>query len=198
MRERGRGVDLAQIRAELPVVDNLRWKAKWRIDKFHDPTGAIAYHGRRGESIDRLIALAPNCYEGRFEQEGNLLLNVGINSIWGLITALNSQTAYSHAAAYLGVGDSATAPTDATKDALQGTQAFVAMDTSYPTAAGSEVAVWRATYGAAVADFAWNEIGVASGNNPPAAGILLNRLVQVMGTKASPASWVASLTITLA
>jgi len=64
------------------------------------------------------------------------------------------------------------------------------MEASYPQVS-NQTATFRAQFGASEANFAWSEIGVDNGTT------LINRLVQTMGTKASPAVWTVDLEITL-
>jgi tetrahydromethanopterin S-methyltransferase subunit D len=145
-------------------------------------------------SIQRLNHLFAEQYLGRSRYKGNLLLNGGINVAWGLICAAGG-TAFSNANAYIGVGDSATAAV-ATQTGIQAAtnRLNVGMDATYPLAAAAQAEVWRSTFTSSLANFAWNEIVVSNANDFVHG---LNRLVQTMGTKASGATWVASLTITL-
>jgi hypothetical protein len=126
---------------------------------------------------------------------GNLLLNEGINELWTLAAGTGA-TKFDNSNAYIGVGDSATAAV-ATQTGLQAStnKAYVAMDTSYPTYGSSQKVTHRSTFGASVANFVWNEITVANGNSDSAKN--LNRKVQSMGTKVSPAVWTATHEATL-
>lgn len=188
----------------LRLKEKVNWHPVWRIDRFRDPNNHLAEllqaQGLRIPNFAPIgidLRILNKRYLGHTIHRGNLLLNVGINSMWGLITALNSQTAYSNANAYIGVGDSSTAAS-ASQTGLQGSnKTFKAMNSGYPTAGSSQQAVWQSSFGSSDANYAWNEILVASGNNPPTTGIAMNRLVSSMGTKASGATWVATLTITL-
>lgn len=64
------------------------------------------------------------------------------------------------------------------------------MEASYPSVSNQTV-TFRAQFAAGEANFAWSEIGVDNGTT------LINRLVQTMGTKASPAVWTVDLEISL-
>jgi hypothetical protein len=174
--------------------DRVNWKPIWDIDKFQDPTGEICVLSQRGMSITRLNRMFTKQYLGRSTFKGNLLLNAGINVAWGLICGAGG-TAFNNASAYIGVGDSATAAA-ATQTGLQAAtnKLNVAMDATYPLAAASQQEVWRSTFTSGQANWAWNEITVSNANDFTHA---LNRLVQTMGTKASGATWIATLTITL-
>ncbi|MGA8903701.1 MAG: hypothetical protein WB661_01690 [Candidatus Bathyarchaeia archaeon] len=185
-------------KSELPLTgvhDKAHWQPVWDIDKFLDPTGQVAKLSQRGMSIARLNRMFSKQYLGRAHFKGNLLLNSGINVAWGLICGAGG-TAFDNTHAYIGVGDSSASPSDATKTGIQAATNRLnkAMDATYPLAAASQAEVWRSTFGTSDANFAWNEITVSDANDFTHA---LNRLVSAMGTKASGATWIAALTITL-
>jgi hypothetical protein len=193
--DRASGLDLARLKVTPRVVDHGLWFANWSIHKFHEHRGCVEKAGRQGLSLRYLLENFELIEALRLR--GNLLVNVGINQLWTLVAGTGG-TEYDNAHAYLGVGDSATAA-QATDTGLNATtnKLFKAMDASYPTYGSSQYATWRSTFGSGDANWTWNEIGAANGNNPPTTGILLNHKVQSMGTKASGTSWVASLQITL-
>ena len=124
----------------------------------------------------------------------NLALNEGLNALFTLLCA-GAETAFSNANAYIGVGDSNTAAV-ATQTGLQAAtnKLYKGMEATYPTYGTSQKVTFRSKFAAAEANFDWNEITVANGNSDGAKN--LNRKVQVMGTKASPAEWYANLEIT--
>ncbi len=179
---------------KLVLKEKANWHPVWDIDKFTDPTGKIAQLSQRGMAISRLNRMFTKQYLGRSTFKGNLLLNAGINVAWGLICAAGG-TAFDNTHAYIGVGDSSTAAS-ATQTGIQAASNRLnkAMDATYPLAAAAQAEVWRSTFASADANFAWNEIVVSNANDWTHG---LNRLVQTMGTKASGATWVATLTITL-
>ena len=159
------------------VEEKGKWKAKWKIIKYKSEEDY-----KKG-IIDDIL-----------EFDGNLLLNEGINLIWTLVCG-GSGTAFNSTNSYIGVGDGTTAEA-VTQTGLQGTnKLYKAMDSGYPTYGSSQQATWRATFGSADANFAWNEITVANGSSDTA--VNLNRKVQSMGTKVSGAVWTAQLTVTL-
>lgn len=190
--ERSIGRERLVVGGIIPMREKGFWKAKWTIYKFkgdlHD-----ASIKQRGEikTLGDAFARGLKPYE-IFEHEGNVLLNVGINQIWDLVCGAGG-TQFG-TASLMCVGTSTVAAT-ATQTALVGTgtagSATATMVNGYPTYGSSQLAVWQASFGTAVANWAWNEIGVS-------AGVLLNRLVQAMGTKASGTTWVATLQVTLA
>jgi hypothetical protein len=124
----------------------------------------------------------------------NLALNEGLNLLFSLLCG-GAGTAFNAANAYIGVGDSNTAAA-ATQTGLQAStnKLYKGMEASYPTYGTSQKVTFRSKFTAAEANFPWNEITVANGNSD--ASVNLNRKVQVMGTKASPAEWYANLEMT--
>ncbi len=105
-------------------------------------------------------------------------------------------TVYSNANAFLGVGDSSTANAASQTDLQAATnKTYKAMDATFPSRA-SQVMTWKATFLTTDANYAWNEMALFNGNNPPTA-IMLCRGVSSMGTKTSAAAWVANYTITV-
>ena len=100
-------------------------------------------------------------------------------------------TPFNNTNAHLGVGDG-TAAFATTQTDLQGAnKARKAMDSGYPTLAGNQM-TFRATFGGADANFAWNEWGVF---NAASGGVMMNRKVESLGTKASGATWVLTVTV---
>lgn len=111
--------------------------------------------------------------------------------------ALNGEsiTAFNNANAYIGVGDSTTAFSAAQTD-LQASsnKVRVGMDSTYPQRSTLTV-TYRATFSTSQGNFAWQEWGVF---NAAAAGTMLNRKVESLGTKASTQSWQFTVAITFA
>ena len=103
-------------------------------------------------------------------------------------------TAFNNANARIGVGDSSTAFAAGQTD-LQApaNKLRKAMDAAYPSRAAN-VLTFRATFGTAEANFAWNEWGVF---NAGAAGQMLNRKVESLGTKTSAQTWQLTVDLTL-
>lgn len=110
------------------------------------------------------------------------------------MTYTGSGTAFNNANAYLGVGDSATAFA-ATQTDLQAAANKLrkAMEATYPTLA-TNVLTFRSLFGTGDANFAWAEWGVF---NAAAAGTMMSRKVEALGTKTSAQSWQLTATITI-
>jgi hypothetical protein len=166
----------------------------WRIDRFNDPDGAVSWFAaKRHVTAKHLIEMFPRHYLGYSVYKGNVMLNTGINSIFWPLVIGSGGTALSQANTFIGVGTSSASSGDATQTGLLANPVFAAVTSlSGPTA---QVVSWVASFGSLIANQAWNEICVANANTN-ASGTVLNRLVQAMGTKASPAVWVVTLNIT--
>lgn len=103
-------------------------------------------------------------------------------------------TAFNNANAYIGVGDSATAFAATQTDlSAAANKLRKAMDATYPQVAGN-VQTYRSTFGTSEANFTWAEWAVF---NASAAGTMLNRKVEALGTKTSAQSWQLTVTVTI-
>jgi hypothetical protein len=196
------------------VIEGLKWKMEWRIDKFKDPTNKIAKALQRGMSIEeakrafpgafirterlkpdsgKLSDLLPQFLFGyRPVRQRRVALNVGLQNLIDIICGIGTTTLYNNANARLGVGSDATAADPAQTDLIDATPTWKAMDATYPQRSG-QIAEWRSTFGSADANEAWNEYAV---DNGATAHKLLNRKVESKGTKASGETWTLSLKIT--
>lgn len=102
-------------------------------------------------------------------------------------------TPFNSTNARIGVGDGTTAFSNSQTD-LQGTNKYrKGMDSGYPQRSGSTM-TFQATFGGTEANFAWNEWGVF---NAASGGVMLNRKVESLGTKASGSTWIFQVQITL-
>jgi hypothetical protein len=102
-------------------------------------------------------------------------------------------TLFNNANARLGVGDSATAFAAAQTDLQAATNKLrKVMDATFPTRT-TNVLTFQSTFTTAEANFAWAEWGVF---NTAAAGPMLNRFVQALGTKTAAQSWQLTVTLT--
>lgn len=102
-------------------------------------------------------------------------------------------TPFNNANARLGVGDSPTAFDKAQTDLLGTNKLRKGMESGYPTR-NANVLTFRSLFGTGDANFAWNEWGVF---NAASGGIMLNRLVESLGTKTSAQSWQLTVDITV-
>jgi hypothetical protein len=103
-------------------------------------------------------------------------------------------TEFNNANAHLAVGDSATAFAVGQTDLQAATNKLrKAMEATYPTRA-TNVLTFRSLFGTADANWAWQEWGVF---NAAAAGVMLCRKVESLGTKTSAQSWQLTATITV-
>lgn len=151
------------------------------------------------------------------EKEHNLLVIGGASVLWENLIVAGSSTAgaanglFNNANAHISVGDSSTAAAD-TQTELQAATNRVRkpMDATYPQhtdstgTAGAKSIVFRSTFATTDANFAWNEWGVFNGpgtGGPPTTGArMLQRVAgaALLGTKTSAATWVLTVTLSLA
>lgn len=122
------------------------------------------------------------------------LTNAGRNLIaTGIVTGTISP-AFNNANSYIGVGDSAAA-FDVTHTDLQAATNKLrkAMQATYPQQA-TNVLTYQSLFATADANWAWNEWGLF---NAAAAGTMLSRKAESLGTKTSAQSWQITATLTL-
>lgn len=171
--------------------ERIGWHAKITIHKFRDPDRVREAKLREGWSPEE-VALVYGGLIGKEIHEGNVALNEGLQGIIDMICNLGSITPWDSAHARVGVGDSSE-PADATQTGLLGAnQAYVGMDSGYPTRDG-QTAKWRGTFGTDQANFQWLEFTVDNGADE---GRNLNRLVTDKGSKASGETWTLEVDIT--
>lgn len=161
-----------------PLVDVVRWRCRTRLEKYAEDGGLV-------EVVTR---------------DGNLLMYGGASALWHRLIGGTAVVAYSEANAHIGVGDGSAA-TAATQTDLQGATKFrKPMAAGYPshadgTTAGAQQLVFRSVFGPTEANFTWAEWAIF---NASAAGRMLNRKVEALGTKAAGATWTYTVTLSLA
>jgi hypothetical protein len=177
------------------TIDKVSWMAKWRIDKFKDQKGTVAEALKCGLPIEKAIDQFNEEFCGTEKFNTNIALNEGLQELIDLICGLGSPTKWDSTNAKLGVGDS-NASEAASQTGLQAqtNKTYKQMDANYPQRSG-QTAEWRATFGGADANYAWEEYTVVNAAND--AGKNLNRKTASKGTKSSGETWVLSLQITL-
>ncbi len=178
--------------------DGQMWRCHRKLEKFYgDPTQ---------DERDSGLVLPFEVDEN----EGNLLTIGGASIQWqtlignGTATAGQELTYFNNAQAAIGVGDSSTAAAD-TQTAIQAAtnRLYKAMDATYPqhtdsdSSAGAKSIVFRSTFATTDANFAWQEWGVFNSATHNT-GRMLNRKVESLGTKTSAATWVLTITLSLA
>lgn len=149
-------------------------EGRYRVDKY------------RGDSTD-----PADRYES-IELAPNLFLTAGIAELWKLVAG-QTATAFNGSNARLCVGDSTTAAAAGQTD-LVGTNKYRQVVDSAPTVSNNQI-TFVATFGTSVANYAWNEVGVASAAS---GGTMLSRTVSSLGTKTSSATWTLTWTLSIA
>jgi hypothetical protein len=160
-----------------------RWFCRYRLSKYREDIEP--YRGREAEFHERFQP-----YE-LIEGEGNCLLNSGIDEMWDLIVG-DSANHFNNASARIGVGDSSTAANPSQTDLQAATnKTYKGMESGYPTST-SQKATFKASFGDAEANYAWNEWVVKQSTSAKC----LNRKVESLGTKSS-GTWTLEVSITL-
>ncbi len=186
--------------------DNQYWHCHTRVDKYVGDVLALPEVAGRACDASGLIVEA---FE-TVEKEGNLLVIGGASVQFqtlignGTTTAGQALTYFNNANAAIGVGDSTTAAADTQTNLQAATNRLRrGMDATYPQhtdstgTAGSKSLTLRSTFATGDANFAWQEWGVFN-SATDATGRMLNRKVESLGTKTSAASWVITITLSLA
>jgi hypothetical protein len=197
-----RGVESVFARRILALNDGAKHQTRYTIYKFKDEDGKVEELLKQGITQETIAEMFPQRlveitrFKGPAWHPGNLCLNSGIQGFEKLIAGLSSPpSAWNNANAYLGVGDSSTAAAASQTDLQASTNyAYVGMQASYPSQASQAVS-WQASFGSAVANYAWNEF-VVSNASTKGSGVCLNRLVSSQGTKTSGQTWVLTVSIT--
>jgi len=177
--------------APVATQEGAKWRCVTMVRKFEGDVDAYIERYGPAEGLRRFYA--ENEPVAEIRREGNLLLRVGIEAIWKLVTGA-AATAFSNTDARLGVGTDNTAAQDTDTDLL-GTSAWKAMEAGYPIvgALADKKVSFRSIFGDAEANFAWQEWAV---DNGAVAHKLLNRKVEALGTKSS-GSWQLTVEISL-
>jgi hypothetical protein len=175
------------------IVEHGKGISVARIYKFRDPDGLIARLGKSGVPADKLAVMFPDRLEEVREVKGNVFLSEGIQFIWRAVTGQSGLT-YFGSNSCIGVGDGTTAA-DPSQTGLLGTNKYYKqVDSGYPQLSGNSV-IFQATFGGTEANFSWNEWTVANGCGDTY--VNLNRKQESLGTKASGATWILQVQLTI-
>jgi hypothetical protein len=168
-------------------------RTTWIIHKFRDQEGVLTPLLKAGIDADEMARLYPDRFIGVERDEGNCLLNEGIQYFEDIITGIaGSPVLWDSANARVGVGNSNTAADHVQTDLIGASKAYAGMDATYPSRS-SQALSWRGTFGDGVAEFDWEEFVV---DNGAVSGKTLNRKVTSKGTKGAGESWTLTVQIT--
>jgi hypothetical protein len=168
--------------------DGIKWKAHATVEKWDGDQ--VAY------VTEKTGVLAPS---------GNLLTTAGLTRLTALLIASGSPQALTNTSVRLGVGNGSTAAaigdTDLAAASGSGNRYFMTMDATFPSVAAG-VLTAKATFGASDGNFVWAEWCIDIGAPTVSAGTtvnacMFNRKVAALGTKANPAVWALTATITI-
>jgi len=123
------------------------------------------------------------------------LTTVGRNFIAEALIDDDTPTFFDNTNAHIGVGDDDTA-FNAAQTNLQAVTNKVreGMEATYPQRSDN-VITFRSVFDTGAANFDWEEWGVF---NHASAGVMLNRVVESLGTKTSAATWQLTVELTIA
>lgn len=158
------------------------WRAHWTLDKYEEDIA----------TYDGDFHADHRPYE-TIEIAGNILVTAGIQLLLDLLIGV-AATSYANANAHIGVGDSTTAAAVGQTDLQAATNKLrKAMDATFPSRSGTTVN-WRSSFGGTEANFAWQEWAIF---NAATGGVMLNRKVENLGTKAS-GTWTLTGSVSIA
>ena len=166
--------------------DGFRWHgratvAKYLADDDLAPISPLGIYGpRRARPYDVI--------EG-----DNLLLTTGATLVLQRLFGITA-TPLDATNGRMGVGDSTTPAAAGQTDLQAATNKYRQVFDAAPTVSGN-AAQCVTTFGASVANFAWNEVILA---NAGSGATVVNRLVQAFGSKTSSLQWILTFTVTLA
>lgn len=160
------------------ISEHSQWRIEWRVEKWHD-------------TARKLAGFAPD--DIAIETQ-NIVLDGGANEMLKLITG-SGGTAYSNANTYIYVGTDSTSENASQTGVIAsgGNKAYAKMDATYPSVSGRQ-AIFRASFGDEVANFAWNEASITNGTGVGA--VAMNRKVASLGTKTT-GTWTLQITLSL-
>lgn len=187
--------------------DGIKWEplavvAKYSVDQVAYATSRLGHE----PSSFELEVLFATPEDGFAEATGNQLTTAGLTRITSLINGAGGQ-ALTNTATRIGTGNGSTGwaagNTDLSASAGSSNRWFQIMDATYPSTSAGVITA-RATFASADGNYAWTEWGLDIGTPTVSSAAtvnatLLNRKVPgaSLGTKASGASWVFTVTITL-
>jgi hypothetical protein len=186
----------------MTFTDSVKWHPevevqKWSPETIREITDLL---GHEPDSFElNALGIKPDDFA---YASGNQLVTAGLNRLGSLI--IGSGQAFTGVYATVGVGTSTTA-WSAGQTALVGTAYYTGVTTG-PSQTNGAISC-TADFASGVANHAWEEwcwaiatAAVIPGtvfSTATTSGVMLNRKVQSLGTKASGALWTLSATVTL-
>jgi hypothetical protein len=188
------------------IKETADYDIHWRVDKYAgdvvETVAAALGHPPSGDELEAFGALP---YETTLILH-NLLTTAGLGRLTSLAIGGGGQ-AMTNTATRIGAGNgggsAAVGDTDLSAAAGSANRWFQIMDATYPQQAAG-VITYRSTFAAADGNFSWTEFGIDIGTPTVTSGntvnaVLFNHKTGIaLGTKASPAVWVVTATVTIA
>ena len=185
--------------------DSLKWYPTVTVAKFNPETVADITRalGHRPTAED-YARITP---DEVVVAEGNSLTSGGLDRITALITG-GAGNPFSSAKGLIGVGNGTTAFAASQTDLSGASKLFVPVTSAAASGSGTGKITASALFLGTDANFAWEEWCFVVATGTPAknaalatagggSGVMLNRKVQTLGTKASGAEWTLSADVTL-
>ncbi|BDI33394.1 hypothetical protein CCAX7_54450 [Capsulimonas corticalis] len=167
------------------IAESARWSGRFEVFKFDNDAHAAAWEAREAEPVETVSM-------------DNVFLLTGLNELFRIAVGQSANT-FTQANTQIGVGDSATAASNAQTDLLASSnKTYVTSDASGGITVGASGGttnslIVQATFGSAQGNYAWNEMCVKHG----VSGFVLNRAVGSLGTKAAGTTWIARVTLSI-
>ncbi len=122
------------------------------------------------------------------------LTNAGRDIIADCIMNDGPPTFYDNSNAHLGVGNSTTAFNVTQTDLIGASKFRKSMEATFPNQTSPNVMQFRSLIGTGDANFQWDEWGTF---NASSAGVMLQRKVEVLGTKTAAQQWQLTVDLTV-
>lgn len=166
----------------MSLNENVTVNIKWKIEKF------------KAKDSEEIAKKDLKPFE-TVESEKDILQHEGIIAIAYLIAGVGSaKTAWNNANARIGVGNSATEPSDTDGGLLGASKTYKAMNATYPQLSGDHDIVFQSDFIDGEAEYAWNEETIV--NAATDAGDNLCRQNTALGTKPAGQTWRVTGTVT--
>jgi len=190
-------------------TDTIKWNMRATVIKY-DPGSVeritrMLGHEPTGPDLRRLESLALIEPDDVVDVIGNAVLDAGKQRLGDLITGTGSPVAFSATRGVTGVGNGTTGNTSG-MTALQGASQFYKGLDGAPSSLTGVISA-SATFTAAEGNFAWEEwcwaiataapVASSSFSTATTSGVIINRKVQSLGTKANGAVWTLAAQVSL-
>lgn len=165
----------------MSMKEKANHEIQWTVEKF------------KAKDSKEIVEKDIKPYEVVKAAPHNCLLHEGIATFLGLLCAIGAETAYSNAAARIGVGNDATPPADIQTGLLGASSLYKAMNVTYPQKSGDHNILFQSDFIDTEAEWAWLEESIDNGVAP---NKNLCRQNTDLGVKPAGQTWRITGTIT--